>query len=507
MRALETRSAPAEAPASSAASPAEEALPEGEEQTPPGTRTMAIVRWTIVVLVALAAVGTWVHYAVSSGAYVERALYHCPMHPNVVASGPGECPICGMDLVPVSAGQGSAASPGVAGHEATHADAGPLYVCPMHPEFVTSDAKARCPECGMKLSPKEPEAAAPSAVGVAGLAAVDLTAERIQLLGLRTGLATRERLPSTLRTVGFVTASERGLVSITTRFTGWLESLAAAETGQPVQKGQILATLYSPELRTAQEVFLNAIRWSGKRDAPPPPSMAPIHQVANDLERDARQRLLLLGIASEDIDALARTGTATDTMNVRSPVRGYVARKGALPGIYVQPGTELFQIADLSTIWVLADVYESDIGRVKVGQRAALELDAWPGETFAGRVTFLYPALDTGSRTLQARLEIKNPGLRLRPGMYGDVTVEVGSVEAVVVPREAIVDTGELQYVFVSRGGGRFEPRRVRVGAAGGGKVAIVEGLAEGERVVTTSNFLLDSESRLRAALVGGAGR
>jgi Cu(I)/Ag(I) efflux system membrane fusion protein len=150
---------------------------------------------------------------------------------------------------------------------------------------------------------------------------------------------------------------------------------------------------------------------------------------------------------------------------------------------------------------VLADVYEAEIGRVKVGQRATLELAAWPGETFTGRVTFLYPALNTGSRTLQARLEFRNPGLRLRPGMYGDVTLDVGATEAVVVPREALVDTGDLQYVFVARGGGRFEPRRVRSGLSSDGEVAILAGLAEGETVVTTAAFLLDSESRLRAAL------
>jgi Cu(I)/Ag(I) efflux system membrane fusion protein len=188
-------------------------------------------------------------------------------------------------------------------------------------------------------------------------------------------------------------------------------------------------------------------------------------------------------------------------------VRGYIAKKAALRGVYVQPGTELFQIADLSTVWLIADVYETEIGRVKVGQQAVLELPSYPGEKFTGKVTFIYPALAAGSRTLQARIEFKNPTLKLRPGMYGDVTLDLGDQSAIVVPAEALVDTGESQYVFVSKGGGRFEPRRVKAGWSGGGRVAVLEGLAEGERVVTTANFLLDSESRLRAAIEGfGAG-
>jgi Cu(I)/Ag(I) efflux system membrane fusion protein len=184
-------------------------------------------------------------------------------------------------------------------------------------------------------------------------------------------------------------------------------------------------------------------------------------------------------------------------------VRGYVARKSVLKGLYVQSGTELFQLADLSTVWVLVDVYESEIPRVKVGQQATFELKAYPGKRFVGRVQFIYPALNTGSRTLQARVELKNPALELRPGMFGDVTLDLPAAEAVVVPAEALIDTGEHHYVFVDRGGGRYEPRAVQPGWSGQGRVAILSGLAEGEKVVTTANFLLDSESRLRAAVEG----
>ncbi|BDG05977.1 efflux RND transporter periplasmic adaptor subunit [Anaeromyxobacter oryzae] len=491
--------------------PAEAPLPEGEEHAPPGTRAMALVRWSLVGLMAVAAAGAWLHHA-SSGGLLSAAeeRFHCPMHPSIVTTHRGECPICGMDLVPVGGAAARTAAPAPAatpdaGHPAA---AGPLYTCPMHPAFVTADAKARCPDCGMKLVPKEPATAAGE--GVPGLAEVELTVDRIQLIGMKTAAARREPLASSLRTVGFVTPTENGLVSVNTRFSGWVESLGVSETGVLVQKGTVLATVYSPEMLNAQQVFLNAIKWSERRAPPPPPggAAAPAQsatsQPVTDLERDARQRLELLGVSAEDIELIAQSGQVLRAINVRAPVRGHVARRSVLRGVYVQPGTELFQITDLSTVWVLADVYESELGRVKVGQRATLALAAWPGERFEGRVTFIYPAVSTGSRTLQARVEIRNPQLKLRPGMYGDVVLETGGGEAVVVPRDAVVDTGDVQYVFVDRGQGRFAPRKVRPGAAAEGKVAILEGLAEGERVVTTANFLLDSESRLRAALEGG---
>jgi membrane fusion protein, copper/silver efflux system len=491
-------------------SPERDELPEGEEQAPPGTRAMALVRWGLVVLMAFAAAGAWVHHASSSGVHsAARDRFHCPMHPSVVMEHEGECPICGMDLVPFD----EASAPPVRTASAERPAPAPAgrasrFTCPMHLAFVTEDPKARCPDCGMKLVPAGSGADVDASGGpVLGLADVDLTQDRIQLSGLRTAVAAREPLSTTIRTVGFVTATERGLVSVTARFSGWIESLGVGETGQLVEKGAVLAAVYSPEMLSAQQVFLNAVRWSGERRPGSTPSSASPSGPASDLERDARQRLELLGIAAEDVRAIQESGQTQRAVSLRAPARGYIARKNAVRGVYVQPGSELFQIADLSTVWVLADVYESEIGRVKVGQQAQLELAAWPGESFPGRVTFIYPALNTGSRTLQARIELRNPGLKLRPGMYGDVALALDAAEAVTVPRNALVDTGELQYVFVSKGQGRFSPRRVRAGWSGDGKVAILEGLEPGERVVTTANFLLDSESRLRAALDGGGAR
>jgi Cu(I)/Ag(I) efflux system membrane fusion protein len=311
-------------------------------------------------------------------------------------------------------------------------------------------------------------------------------------------VATQEKLGTSLRAVGFVAATEDGLVSINTRYSGWVESVQVAQTGQLVQKGDALLTLYSPELLNAQTVFLNTIKWTDKR-----PSGTGAPQLATDLERDPRLRLELIGVAPQDVDAIIAAGQPLKTMPVRAPSRGYVARKSVLKGLFVPAGTEMFQLADLSTVWVLVDVYEADLPRVRMGQKAVFSSSSAPGKQFTGKVSFIYPALNTGSRTLQARVELPNPRLELRPGMFGDVQLETAADEAVVIPADALVDTGEHRYVFVDRGNGRFEPRAVKTGASGEGKVAILEGLMAGEKVVTKANFLLDSESRLRAAVAG----
>ena len=475
-------------------SPGRPAPARGEgERPPPGTRTMAAVRWALVGLVALVAAVAWIDFARTAGDRPAAAgvRYVCPMHPQIAADHPGECPICGMDLVPAGS-LDKAAGPG-GGVATTQAAVHEQFTCPMHPDFVTDDPKARCPKCHMKLVAVTP----PAETAPAGLAAVELTPDRIQLIGMKTALAAREALSPSIRAVGFVTVSETGLVSVNTRFGGWIDELAVGETGRLVQRGEVLASLYSPEAQNAQQIFLNAVRWTGQAV---PPGVA---QPAGDVARDARLRLELMGMAPRDIDALAAAGVPQRALPIRSPVRGYVARKSAVRGLFVPAGAELFQIADLSTVWVLIDVYESDIPRIRIGQKASFESRATPGRMFAGRVGFIYPALNTGSRTLQARVELRNASLELRPGMYGDVTLDLDAAEAVVIPSDALIDTGEQQYVFVDRGAGRFEPRRVRAGWSGNGKTAVLEGLGEGERVVTTAGFLLDSESRLRAAVEG----
>jgi Cu(I)/Ag(I) efflux system membrane fusion protein len=230
----------------------------------------------------------------------------------------------------------------------------------------------------------------------------------------------------------------------------------------------------------------------------------------NGLRHDARARLALLGVADEDIDEIERTGAPLRELRLRAPVAGHVLAKGAVQGAYVTPGTPLFTIADLSRVWALVDVSERDAGRVQVGQDATVTLVAYPREPVSGKITFLYPTIDPATRTLRVRIELDNPDLRLRPGMVGTVDLAAAAAAAdagapaVVIPAEALADTGEAQYVFLARDGGRFEPRRVTAGARAGDDVQILSGLAEGDVVVTTAAFLIDSESRLRATIQEG---
>ncbi len=484
-----------------------EHLPEGEEAPPQGVRTMALVRWSLVALMALAAVAAWVHHA-DLGPRLGRAaatLYRCPMHPAVMQDRPGSCPVCGMDLVPAQGGappsmQAGSGTPAGAAQPggATPAAAAGKYWCPMHPEVASDDPDATCAKCGgMKLVPRPGAPVGPGGP-VPGLVPVEISAERTQLMGMQTARVLRQPLARRLRTVGYVAANERAVAVVTARPGGWVGEVKVAQAGERIRKGDVLLTLNSTELLSAQQAYLDALRWKKTLAERTPGELAPAAQA---VDRDSLRRLRLYGVAREDIEALEKRGQAAEVMPVRAPVTGYLVRNTVLPGQWVAPGTELAQIADLSTVWVVAEVYEQDMGRVAVGQKATLMLPAWPGERFAGRVQFIYPALSRETRTLQARMEFQNRDLKLRPGMYGDVVIELAAPDALTVPAEAVVDTGEVQYVFVAGPGGRFEPRVVRAGGSAEGRTELLGGVAEGESVVTTANFLLDSESRLRAAV------
>jgi Cu(I)/Ag(I) efflux system membrane fusion protein len=442
-------------------------LREGEEAPPPGTRAMAVVRWVLVAVMAVIATGSVLaHFgradrdattAAPAAGHTRAPLYHCPMHPQIVQDHPGECPICNMTLVEKPA-------PG------------------------TTPASTRA-------------AGAP-----AGLAPITIPHDRVQKIGIRTAQITRGPRSDDLRTVGTVAANERGLAQISPRFSGWIEELMVAETGQHVRRGQVLATIYSPDVLQAQQELLTAQGWTTgpSSSALPQPEHAPPLQ---GLVADARRRLELLGVSPQEIDAISRRHEPVRAVPIRAPVDGHVITKRAVVGMNVMPGAPLFEIADLSSVWVLAEVYESDLQRVRVGQPARFESAAYPGEIFRGKVQFIYPTVDPGSRTLRLRLELPNrpgpAGLKLRPGMYGDVSLDLPASTALMLPVEALVDTGQAQYVFVVRPDGVFEPRAVTLGARQGAQVEVRSGLAAGETVVTTANFLVDSESRLRAAIDG----
>jgi Cu(I)/Ag(I) efflux system membrane fusion protein len=489
---------------------------------PPGVGTTAIVRWALVGLMALISAGSVLSYFAlpfgdhAASSHADGKLYYCPMHPQIVQDHPGECPICSMTLVPKPEGPvkpSNTMQPALAAGQAADAGKGAAtangkYYCPMHPHVTSDDPNAKCDLCGgMKLVLRPAAASLAAAEPIPGLVPVDIAPERVQRIGVRSQKVTRQSLMGDFRTIGTVEADERGLARISPRFSGWIEELLVSETGQRVRKGQALATIYSPEVLQAQQELLTALGWTS---APVGSSALPHHTDTAPLQglvADARRRLELLGISPQEIDGIAKTRKAQRAIAIRSPVDGHVITKNAVQGMTVSPGMPLFELADLSTVWVLAEVYESDLKRVRVGQPARFEASALPGETFSGKVEFLYPTLDTLSRTLRVRLEFRNrtgpAGLKLRPGMYGSVFLDLPATTGLMVPAEAVVDTGDVQYVFMAKEGGRFEPRRVKVGARLGEQLEIAEGVADGETVVTTANFLVDSESRLRAAIEG----
>ena len=472
-----------------------EALPEGVEAAPPGVRTMALVRWALIGLMAVAAVAAWVYFARTGHEVTERAeaKFVCPMHPSVLSERAGSCPVCGMDLVSI-ASLGEGAKGGVGAH--AHGDAAPAagkYWCPMHPEVASDDPNAICEKCGgMKLIPREQ---------LPGLTTVEVGQDRLQLIGMKTAVAVLEKLAPTLRTVGMIAPDEGATAVVTSRVTGWVEKVMVSQSGERVKKGQPLAKIYGVELNAAQLNYLNAIKWT--RDW----SAGQSTQGTQALEVDARQRLVLNGFTPLDIKELEEKKSPLEFLTVRAPIDGYVGRRGVQVGGYVTPGQELYEIADIANVWVLADLYEADIGRVAAGQRATVTLQALPGESFTGKVAYLYPAVNPQSRTMQTRIVVPNVKGRLRPGMYADVVIDLGMTEGTTIPAEALVDTGEAQYVFVALPGGRFEPRPVTVGARTADKVQILRGVHPGESVVTTANFLIDSESRLRAAIQGFGGK
>jgi multidrug efflux pump subunit AcrA (membrane-fusion protein) len=336
-------------------------------------------------------------------------------------------------------------------------------------------------------------AAAGQTGDVAGLTSVSITPERVQLIGVRTARVERSALSGQLDLVGFVTPNESQLRRVQIRVSGWIRELYVNQTGVRVKAGQPLMSIYSPELFQSEREYL-----INKGGAEPSSGIA---QGAPD--RAATERLRLLGVPDDEIERLDREGKASTQLVLRSPVSGTVLERGVVEGQYVGADTPLLTVADLSRVWVLVDLYEMDMTRVHVGDLARFTTDAMPGRTFDGRVEFIYPTISNETRTLKARLALANPDGVLRPGMYGRVGVSARGVRALSVPAEAVVNAGEHTYVFIAHEGGRFEPRMVWTGLPEGDRIQILKGVAEGDTVVSSASFLIDSESRLKAAIAG----
>ncbi len=374
----------------------------------------------------------------------EVQFYSCGMHPNVIQEGPGNCPICGMNLTPMGIPTG--------GTE----------------ETFGSTVK------------------------------IDPTVE--QNMGIRTAEVEKRDLTQTIRTIGRIDYNESKVAHVHTKFNGWIEKTHADITGQRVNKGQPLLDIYSPELVSAQEEYFDALK--NVRSSGNDVSVGAANR-SQTILGSTRRRLEYFDVSGDQIDDLERTGNVRKTLTVRSPFEGIVIEKHALDGMEVKPGMMIYTIADLSEIWVYADIYEFESPWVKEGLTANMTLSYDPGKRYRGKVQYIYPYLEEETRTIKVRLSFPNPNLKLKPGMYANVEIETSPLRNVVaVPMEAVLFSGERNLVFIVLGDGRFAPRDITVGIeSGDGFYEVKEGLSEGVKVVASGQFLLDSESKLQESI------
>jgi RND family efflux transporter MFP subunit len=415
-------------------------------------------------------------------------LWMSPADPTYIKDKPGKDPQ-GRDLVPFTGEVGGAGAAAAPKKERKIK----YWVSPMDPGYVR-DQPGKAP-CGMDLVPVYEDEPGQTQEG-----AIAVDPRTLQSMGVRTAKAEVRDLSRTIRAVGRITYDERRLTVVTTKISGWVERLYVKAGGDPVRRGQNLISLYSPELVTTQEEYLLALRHLKSLEKSGLPEY---REAARRLVQAARQRLKYWDIPESQIAALERSGAVHKTLTLVSPVSGIVIKRQVTQGMMVQAGMPLLEVADLTTVWVEADVYEYELPWVKVGQQAHITLSYLPGETFHGAVQYIYPYLKEATRTARVRLSVPNPALKLKPEMFAQVEIVSSLKEpTVVVPAEAVLDTGEKQHVFVALGGGRFEPRPVKVGVRGGdGLIQVLSGLQAGEEVVTSAQFLLDSESRFREAI------
>ncbi|HEX4938042.1 MAG TPA: efflux RND transporter periplasmic adaptor subunit [Candidatus Kapabacteria bacterium] len=322
---------------------------------------------------------------------------------------------------------------------------------------------------------------------------VRISPEKVQKLGVKLESVQRRQIQRPVRAVGTIEADERTLTTIAPRFEGWVETLHANETGRQIGRGQPLFDVYSPELVAAQQEYLLALEARQSLSG----------EMASELLRTARLRLLNWQLTEADIQALERTRKPQRSVSFRSPINGVILEKMVTQGMRFMPGDALYRLAELKTVWLIANVYEQDLSALQLGQPVTLSVAAFPGESFNGRITFIYPVLADETRTARVRIELPNPERRLLPGMYGHVNVQPteDAVPVLSVSDSALMDSGKQQLVLVQVGDGIFEPRPVQAGRRGDGYIEILSGLAEAEQVVVSANFLIDAESNLKAAI------
>jgi Cu(I)/Ag(I) efflux system membrane fusion protein len=332
---------------------------------------------------------------------------------------------------------------------------------------------------------------------------VQISPEKQQLIGVKFGTVEMRPLDKVIRTVGRVDYDEKRIVTVSPKIGGWIEDLYVDFTGKFVKQGDPLLTIYSPELVSTQEEYLLALRAKKSLVKSPFPEVA---GSGESLAESAKRRLKLWDISDDQIKTLEETGQAKKTLTLYSPFSGFVLEKSAYKGMNVMPGVALYKLADLSVVWLYADIYEYELPSIRLGQQASIQLTYLPGEAFTGRAIYIYPSLNPETRTAKVRFEIPNPHESLKPEMYANVEIKIRIGQKLTVPDGAIIDTGIRQIAIIDKGNGYFEPREVKVVRGTEQYYEVIKGLKAGERVVTSANFLIDSESKLKEALGGMAG-
>lgn len=355
---------------------------------------------------------------------------------------------------------------------------------------------ARGPEVSAPSTPQG--GTAPATAAGTGLAPIQLSPQRMQEIGVTTAVVERKALSDDLNVPGNVDIDEENLSYVQTRFPGWIQDVYANATYQYVRKGQRLFTVYSPDLVSSEQEYLLA-RQNQKAFASDMHGMAA--QEGGWLFQAAEERLRQFGVPQQAIANLEQSGKVERNIVIDSPASGYITERNALPNAYVQPETKLYTIADLSTVWVYADVFQSDVGRLRPGDPAQVTVDAYPGRNFYGRIDQILPQVDLTTRTVRVRLVFRNPGVALKPGMYVNVNIDVPLGRQLVIPASAVLQSGQQAIAFVDHGQGNLEPRTIQVGPQIDDSIVVLSGLKAGERVVSSANFLVDSEAQLQAAM------
>ena len=427
-------------------------------------------------------------------------FWYDAMEPSHHYTKPGKAPD-GMDLVPMYDTGTSPANENKKATDTASASAkGERKVLywfdPMHPKY-RADNPGIAPDCGITLVPKYADEA--SAANMAA-GTVMIPADKQTLAGVRTELVVRKALVRDIHTTAQIVADETRIAHVHVKVAGYLDQVFVDFIGQLVKKGQPLFTLYSPDLVSAQEEYLIAKRGETTLGSAP---FAEVADGARSLLHSARERLKLWDISDEQLKQLDESGKVTKDLTFYAPSTGFITDRNAFPQTSITPDTELYTLSDLSTVWANADIYESEIPYVQLGQKMQLTLSYSQGKTYTGTISYIYPTVDPQTRTVKVRMQIANPDFALKPRMFADAQLHVNYGTKVLVPREAILDSGTEQAVYVVHEGGMFEPRRVTLGPAFDGNVSILTGLKAGETIVTSGNFLVDSESRLKGSAGG----